>query len=187
MAVGVIGVLVASAGLAWACTAQPRILSVSPVAEAPSPTAGPSTQGAKEVDVRGASVGAQAPVEIRWNAATGPIIGVATADADGNFAATATIPDVAPGVYYLVAAAGDVGIARAAYEVTAPASPSSSASAGPADLWATSPATAPSAGPGLMLGTGLLAVGVVALFSGFTVAALRRRTVLATTRRHTSG
>ncbi|MDQ4108006.1 MAG: hypothetical protein M3138_04250, partial [Actinomycetota bacterium] len=109
--------LMAWGGLALACTAVPRILSITPVTEASGTTGEPVAFQGSPVLVRGEAMGATVPVELRWNSSAGPIIGIATTDAKGNFAATATVPQAAPGVHTVVAMVGKRPIARMTYEV----------------------------------------------------------------------
>jgi hypothetical protein len=123
-----------------------------------------------------------APVEIRWNSVTGQKIGGSVADGQGNFATTVSIPDVAPGVYSMVAQAGTEGLARTSFEVTAPAAAAPAPNSG-AGSWLSRPTSAlDSSGDsgselGLVAGAALLGVGLLGLFSAFTVVAVRRRRV----------
>lgn len=167
---GIVAVL-SVASVAWACTYQPHLVGVTPQAAERSSVVTMSAQG----------VAAAQGVEIRWNGAKGLKLAETRSDAAGNFSVDVAIPDVAPGMYSLVAVAGDNGVARAAIEVTSDV---------PASLAAVHPTTAPSIGPslieaapagssrtspGFMAGMSLLALGSVALFSGAAVATVRRR------------
>lgn len=124
---------------------------------------------------------APGPVELRWNGIRGPALATAIAGGGSHsteFAAEVTVPEVAPGVYYLVLASGEAGVGRAAFEVTAVSpvmSTAFGAESSAADVWSTTSSSATTEGtaPGLALGTGMLAVGLVALFTGATVGAVR--------------
>lgn len=162
-------VLVGFGGTASAHT-KPRIVAANP-ASAPAGTA---------VAVTGAAVGApEGEVQIRWDSVTGPVLGTADVNADGDFAASVAVPETDPGVHFLVVVADGIGVARTSFEVSSPAAPA----ARPAALDVPAPlarqraaAPAPSApSSALTVGAGLLAVGLVALFSGVTLAGLRRR------------
>jgi len=105
---------VAIGSVAWACSAQPRIYGVELL--------GPA--GA-HVTVRGeafphGSEGIMAsgePVRIRWNGSSGPQVASVVPNAEGTFAASVTIPDVSPGVYFLTAGTEDRTVSRTAFEV----------------------------------------------------------------------
>lgn len=101
-------VLAGAASSAVACTPSASI-SVSPAAGA----RGSAT------NVRGS--GFEREVELRWNSMTGTVLGRAEGP---SFYVSLTIPDVQPGVYYIVGIGrsdGDVrGTAKTAFEVTAP-------------------------------------------------------------------
>ncbi|HSH58973.1 MAG TPA: hypothetical protein VK988_04895 [Acidimicrobiales bacterium] len=183
VATSIVGLVLAMASVAWACTIQARIVAVTP---------GSGTERSA-LTVRGeglgqSSTGAPLPVEIRWNALDGPVVGTAVADPSGNFSAEVTVPEAAPGVYSLLVVAEGAGLGRTAFEVTpsavapVPASPSPVADAWAGDSAGVASPDAPAAGLGLTVGVGMLAVGLVALFSGFTVAVSRRRP--ARVRRH---
>lgn len=156
-----IGVLVATAAMAWACSPQPRIIA----------TSAQTGRVGTVVSVRGEAA-ATGPVEIRWNSVTGAAIGSAMADAQGNFAATATVPQAAPGIYALVVATPKGAVARTAFELTA-----SSAPAEPArSLWqGLAEPTRNSSSSGLGAGAVVLALGLVTACSAVGVATLRRR------------
>lgn len=168
-------------GLSWACTVQARIVAVTPESGAERST----------LTVRGEGLGSSAdgtptPVEIRWNGIRGAVLATATVDNAGRFSTVAEVPPAAPGVYSLVAVAKGVGIGRIAFEVTgssASGAPALAASGATQDrLWATSPAGSAGNGPpiGVAVGAALFGLGIVGLFSGFTVVALRRRRAAAT-------
>lgn len=130
---GVVAVLMLGLGLAWACTPTSSIVLL--------PETGPT---ASKITVSGQvapDAGSAAPVEIRWNSVSGLLLGTVTADATRNFSAEVTVPDVAPGVYYVLAISGKAEAGRASYEVaTSSASVSTAQRAAPsksvsADLW----------------------------------------------------
>lgn len=152
------------AGAAWACTA---VASVDVEGRSGAP-------GSKQV-VKGLAFG-DGEVELRWNAPDGALLAKATGPA---FSVPVTIPESAPGVYYLVGvqrdAGGKVWKAPASFEVLAPgdvaAQPSSvNAGAGLAASSAADRGTSP-----LALGVGLLVAGAVVLVAGITVVQVRVR------------
>lgn len=160
-------VLVALAGAAFACTASaPAIYSIRPESATPGST----------VVVQGTAVRSDAPVELRWNGARGELLAVAT-PSRGAFSVPVKLPAVAPGVYALSAVTADGSVGRTAIEVTAVPG---AAPVAPAPLWSGgaergAPAVA---GGGLNpAGMVLLAVGLIGLFAGATVAVARRRRV----------
>jgi len=164
------------AGGAWACTNQPQVFAVRPLA---------AVAGA-EVTMHGEAAPAHAPVELRWNGVAGPKVAEVTANNVGNFAMAFTVPDVAPGVYSLmvVPAGSSAGLGRAAFEVRgAPgAAGTPMATAG---SFATSQQAASLIQPaGVSSFTGLavgvaFGLGTLALGSGFALATVRRRPALA--------
>lgn len=168
---GVVAVL-SAASMAWACTYQPRIVGVTPQA----------TERGGVVRMTAQGVAAAQAVEIRWNGTEGLKLAETRSDAVGNFSVDVAIPDVAPGVYSLVAVAGSNAVARAAFEVTGdvPASVAahptiaSSTGFGPS-LVDAAPARSSGTDPGFMAGMALLVAGSLALASGVAVAAVRRR------------
>ncbi|MGH9179113.1 MAG: hypothetical protein ACRD0N_11250, partial [Acidimicrobiales bacterium] len=158
----VAAVVVALFGMsaAWACTGQPLMhLATDQVGEAGS-------QARVEVLANQAVAG---PVTLRWNALDGPVL--ATADTAAGTPATlvATIPEAAPGVYYLVLDTS-AGVARTAFEVSGPAG-SPSPSAGD---WDARPAARDGGLSSFRAGVALLVVGLVAL-SALTLVSLGRR------------
>lgn len=164
-------VLVGWAGVAFACTAAPpEVYSILPESAAPGST----------VVVQGRSVRSDAPVDIRWNGVGGQRLATAT-PASGAFSVPVQIPAVSPGVYSLTAVTADGRVGRTAFEVT---SVPGSAPAAPAPLWPSvaerSATTSPGGGVN-QAGVALLALGLVGLFAGSTVAVSRRRRVLAVT------
>lgn len=159
---------------AWACTAQ---VGVAPL---PIQAAAPGS----EVVVSGNS-STPGNVEIRWNGMRGPVLATALADKGPYgvaFEAPVTIPQVSPGVYYLVVAGGDQGVGRTAVEVTAaPGLASSTAPAAAAAAWDPIPAppvlAAVESRAPVEVGVALFTVGLITLVAGFGVAGVRRRRV----------
>lgn len=169
LVVAILGGILGVAGVAWACTPQ---AGISPL---PIQAAAPRT----EVAVSGQST-TPGTVEIRWNGLRGPVLATASADKGEHgtgFDTTVAIPDVAPGVYYLVLAAGDHGVGRAAIEVTGAPGTSPTPAATTAALWEplAGDAALSSSGGSAKAGVALLAVGLVALMVGVGVAGVRRR------------
>ena len=113
------------------------------------------------------------PVTVRWNALDGPVLAQATVSPGTAATLDVTIPQAAPGVYYLVLDTS-AGVARSAFEVTDQAG----SPATPASPWATSQAAGDDAPLGsFRAGVALLAVGLVGV-SALTLGTLaRRRTV----------
>ncbi len=151
--------VVSTAALAWACTAQSYLHPVKP-------SAGPA---GTSITLSGF---ATEPLEIRWNSDQGPVLGKAP---QGRFSMTATVPQDAPAGNYFLSASGR---ALEAFTVTS----SHSATAGQSaqvsqQLWSgfssdsssalqgpdaqTQPQPAPS--PSRSLGLGLLAGGAAAM------------------------
>lgn len=167
----VVGVAVTAlmgwAGAAFACSAQPRVYSLSTESAAPGET----------VVVRGERVVGE--VEIRWNSVRGERLALATAGSS-HFEVPVQIPEAAPGIYSLMLVTENEGVARTAIEVLAPAG-SAPAPARTAALWpAATSAPAVSSGADVnAIGVALLAVGLIGLFGGTTVAVTRRRRALA--------
>jgi len=182
--------LAALASLAWACTPQARMFALTPLAGSPG----------RPVTVTGDAVPPGAAVQIRWNSSSGAPLAETTADASGKFSAVGPIPEVAPGIYYVVATTGSQGqaapqIARIAFEVTGSPEASSSlqgikspAIAASSELWSGFNATGgsiPNAGleaasaqtatPGVAMGIGLLAAGSLGLVAGGALI-VRRKT-----------
>jgi hypothetical protein len=156
-------IAVVGVGAAWACTGQPLMhLATDAVGEAGSHA---------RVEVL-ANQAVSGPVAVRWNALDGPVL--AQADLAPGTAATldVTIPQTAPGVYYLVLDTS-AGVARSAFEVTDPME----APASPASPWAATSAAGDDAPFGsFRAGVALLAVGIVAMSAITLVALARRRT-----------
>jgi len=174
VAAAVLGTVLVLAGLAWACTNFVRIDSLVPATNSASTT--------PTAAVRGSGAAAGATVELRWNGIEGPVIGRAKADQSGAFSAEASIPDVSPGIYTVIANDGHNPVGRAAIEVGA--SPGGAVLATPAAGagFTAHPAPgfgSPSAGFPPQLGITILAVGLGALASGFALVTVRRRRALA--------
>jgi len=145
--VGTMALMLGVASFAWACSAQPSMQLM--------PRTGPTVAG-ETIPVNGNGwTGLTSAVQIRWNSATGPVIGTAERNEQG-FSGSVTIPaDAAPGVYYLIAQSAPVtaqGVrvdtttdtARAAISIEAasatsgsnlPTTANSSTRAASADLW----------------------------------------------------
>gem|GEM_PF-1267136 len=93
--IGTMALMLGVASFAWACSTQPSMQLM--------PRTGPTVAG-ETIPVNGNGfTGFASAVQIRWNSATGPVIGTAERNEQG-FAGSVTIPaDAAPGVYYMVA------------------------------------------------------------------------------------
>lgn len=169
------GITFAGASVAWSCTAQPRVFSVMPE----------SGSVGTALSVTGEAVEAHTPIEIRWNQLDGEQVGAAVADANGRFAVAVKVPDVAPGIYAMVFADPSGGVGRMVFEVTpTEVSVVPASHTGTEALWPQStghPSSTPSGSDrlGILAGATLVGVGSVALFAGFSAAAVRRRRVLA--------
>lgn len=173
---------------AWACTAVPSVSS--------GLRSGPA---GIHVPLDGTGF-APADVEIRWNTPDGPIVGAAMGP---DFSTTFTVPEVSPGIYYVVALqkgpdGSVIGKASDTFELMATAgspagaagsSKGRSASASSAGLWegfsnvqGSSPdRIAPPAetalsepSPAFLIGLGLVTAGAGALTAGLV--ASRRAT-----------
>lgn len=172
--------LIALAGVAWACTPLPRLVTITPLAAAPG----------SAVEVRGQAVSADAAVQLRWNAVRGPQLAAAAANANGDFTARFTVPaQAAPGVYTIVAVTEDEGLARAAFQVVgapgqAPSAPVWQPTLATAQV---DPASATDPSFALLAGAGLLTFGTAALFAGAAVAVVGRRRVAAVPERERVG
>ncbi len=116
--------LLAVVGHAWACVPQARLVVLSPMASGPA--------GAR-ITVEG--VGFDAPpntIDVRWNSATGPPLGVASGP---TFSLDITIPSAEPGLYRIIVLSrgpdGNIGNTGAAsFQVTG-AAPAASPAAEP--------------------------------------------------------
>jgi len=162
----IIGSILGAASLAWACSQAAGFSALT--------QAGPV--GTTFVAT---ATGYSGPVEIRWNSADGPV--VSTPIRAGAF--SVTVPDVSPGVYYLVFATKDAGVGRMAFDVTPSAGAAGSSSKAPADLWSgfasgskalSADAPAVDSRPGnTAAGLGLFGAGLL-MTAGVSVIALRR-------------
>src|SRR4051794_6975129 len=86
--------VVVTASFAWACTNFARVDAISP----------PLGAEQSRVTVRGAGVGPNALVELRWNTLEGQVIGQSISDQNGAFSVAGTVPTgAAPGVYSIIA------------------------------------------------------------------------------------
>lgn len=179
VAVGIAAALMGAAGLAWACTYEPRNFTLSALA---GPRSTPLT-------VTGHGLSPEGMVELRWNGVTGPTLASVAADSKGDFSTQVTVPDVRPNVYTIVAVAGAQGLAQGSFEVLPDAGRAASPGAAaavvpePARPWSPSPELATDrteAGDSTALGVGLLAGGLVTIFGSFAVVASRRRRLAAT-------
>lgn len=163
--VAVAGVVLAGMSVAWACTGQALMhMATDSVGEVRS-------HARVEVLANQAVAG---PVALRWNALDGPVLARAEVKAGQAATLDATIPDAAPGVYYLVLETS-AGVARSAFEVTGAAAPA------PASPWAKAAEPAGAGGPlgSFEAGLALLGVGLVGISAMTLVAVARRRRVAA--------
>lgn len=161
-----IGALFLVGANAWACT------------EFTSLQAPKSGTPLAEVDVKGtgrvAPRDADKQVEIRWNDVSGPIVAKGTAG-EISSGVKATIPDVEPGIYFLLAVVDGKGIARTSIEVTsATGQPGPLVDRRPAIALATPSSSSNGASP-QFLGFALLAGGLVVLLGGVVVGLTRPR------------
>lgn len=169
---GIIGVtmmVMAWASVAFACSVLPQVsYSLLPESATPGST----------VAVEGRNVRTQAPVEIRWNGVGGKVLASVT-PVNGEFLVPVQVPEAAPGIYSLMLVTDNAGVGRTAFEVTGSAADTPASK--PAQLWPTTGSAVPAQGVGgpSLVGVGLLAVGLVGLFAGSTVAVARRRRVAA--------
>ena len=168
-----IGVTLALASFAWACTDFTKIDSLTPATDPAVATAA----------VRGSGAAADSTVVLRWNSLTGPVIAQAQADAAGTFAAEATIPETPAGMYTVIADDGHNPVARAPYDVAPARAGALISSTGAGDLAIPAKASrgfAPaSSSPGPTAGIAALGAGLLATGSGLMVLTTRRRKALA--------
>lgn len=93
LTVGILGFMVVALGVAWGCTVQAGITSVSPDSPYPGDV----------ITVTGNEYHANATIQLHWGKG-GPVIGSSTADEAGVFTAEGTIPASAePGEHLVVA------------------------------------------------------------------------------------
>lgn len=164
------------ASVVFACTVLPQVsYSLLPESATPGST----------VMVEGQNVKSQSPVEIRWNGVGGKVLASAT-PVNGTFSVPVQVPEAAPGIYSLMLVTDNAGVARTAFEVIGEAADAPAVKSA-AQLWprsAQGPAAAHgAAGKPSMVGVGLLAVGVVGLFAGFTAVVVGRRRATAEVQR----
>lgn len=158
--------LLGAAGIAFACTGQPVMqLAGQPMGEAGSKVA---------LNVLASAQLEKAPVSVHWNAINGPILATASLSAEGG-KMEVTVPQVGPGVYYLVLDAGEAGVGRAAFEVTAPAGAPAQPSAWDAGERPASRTSGPLTAGMVMLAVGLVGLGGFGLVTAARSRALARR------------
>lgn len=175
LATGAGGLLLGLASTAWACTVQAPLIGVSPASGQPASTVTVRGQG-----VPRAADGSPEPVEIRWNAVTGPKLAEVMADSTGLFTTTVAIPASAPEIYSVVAVAGGARLGQTTFEVSPPPGQAAPATEPTGQLWGRNgdtprPQEHHRAGPSLAPGAGVLGGGLVAVAGGFAAASLRRR------------
>ncbi len=151
--------LVLVASTAWACTA---FLQLSGPREATS---------LSQVTVTGSGLAGNKTVELRWNGAKGPVVGTARTADNGYFSTPVSVPDVAAGVYYVVATAEGTTPARLALQVTAKpgAEPAQSAATQVLSTGSRATSPAPSSSGSSALGFQLLAAGLALTVIGIAV------------------
>ncbi|MGH9279754.1 MAG: hypothetical protein ACRD12_16855 [Acidimicrobiales bacterium] len=159
-----VAAVMGAASLAWACTTFSRL------------DLGASTARAgAEVAVRGEDAAVNAPVVLRWDSRTAPVIGRATTDAAGTFTATVKVPETAPlGVHVLLATDANGELARGAVEVVGAAGERT-----PAQAAFRTDAQPAAATDWLKVGTGILAVAALAMVPLLGLALLSRKPALA--------
>lgn len=155
------------ASAAWACTAFTSLRGVQ------------SGLAQSRVEMTGESLvmpnERTRAVELRWNSLQGPLLAQAEADRSGNLSTTVTIPEAAPGTYFVVAIVQGRAVARSIFEVVAaPGTEPTPAAESQLGLRSTDrPAVQADRGSGLEAGIALLAVGLVLLVAGAGVATSR--------------
>lgn len=156
------------ASVAFACSVLPQVsYSLLPESATPGST----------VVVEGQNVRTQAQVEIRWNGVGGKVLALAT-PVNGAFSVPVQVPEATPGIYSLMLVTDNAGVGRTAFEVVGSATTAPKPQPAP-HPWP-GPSDAPiradrAAGDPTMAGIGFLAIGLVGLFVGSTVAIVRRR------------
>lgn len=124
--------LLSVSGLAWACTPQPFF----------RPLANPPGAPGTVITVAGDSLG-RAPLELRWKSPSGRPVGAPVPVENTAFRAMVTVPDVEPGVLFLLLMSREEILSRTAFEVVAPTAPTESGRVtgprndGAADPWST--------------------------------------------------
>ena len=111
---GVVAAVTIGAGVAWACTGQTYM-------NIPVTAGAPGSPLSMEV-VAGPQLAAGA-VAVHWNSIDGPVLASTTVAEGEGAVLEATVPQVAPGVYYLVLDTANGDLARSAFEVTGDAAP----------------------------------------------------------------
>lgn len=132
-----VAAVIAMVSFAWACSPQPNVVGLS-LTGPPQSTVVIQGSGFQTAGGGSRDSEAPAPVTISWNSLGGPQLAVAYASSDGGFSVPVTVPNVEPGVYFLVASLGGLGVARTPYEVVAgPDAAGQSRGGGDvsADLW----------------------------------------------------
>ncbi|MGH2772824.1 MAG: hypothetical protein ACRDIU_06780 [Actinomycetota bacterium] len=158
------GILVlGSAAAVWACSVQPNLIGLTTQTTPPF----------SEIRVKGQAQTERSTVEIRWNGVNGPLlatVGPNDVDQNGYFSVPITVPEVAPGVYSVVATGPDYLVSRAAVEVVAAAGSVSPGGTTSADLWSgMSPGVSVpevSSAPPAAAGAGAPGVGIALLAAG---------------------
>ena len=150
-----LGAVAMAAAVAWACTGQPLLSIADPVA-APG----------KELPavVRALDQSRSTAVDLRWNGMEGPVVASAVVEPGRDLTVPVRVPEVSPGVYYLVLVTDGQGVGRAAVQVTGSSNPGTSAWARAQDNSAPGPANnnrAFAAG-GVLLVVGLAGLGAFA-------------------------
>lgn len=167
---GSLAAVVLLASSSWACTAVARVEFEGGNAGVPG----------SQATLRGNAFEAGAPVELHWNGADGPVIARAVGPA---FSVPITIPDVAPGPFYVVGvqrdAKGKVWRVPAAFQVLAPGERPASlpVMAGEAVGLSEPVPSDDGSSTTMALGVGLLSLGGVGLAVSSAVVAVRRRRV----------
>lgn len=136
VAFGVVALVLVTASVGWACLAG----TAPPFVGEPQP--GRALAGSS-VTVGGGSWATSGPVEVLWDSATGPVLGLADVDSSGTFSVTVVIPRTAsPGSYLLVARQGSTA-KPTVIEVPAPLTAAS-------DPQPTGPGAPPTTGPAIV-------------------------------------
>lgn len=170
-AVGMIAAVLVAAGVAWACTGMPALT-------VPMNEVAPTGQMVANVSLTPGQVPNGTPVDIRWNTLDGPTLATVTAGVSDKATVSLKVPDVAPGVYYLVLTPGGNGrLASEAIEVTSPGTPQAAPS-----VWSernrrreSGRHTSSPSGLPFVAGTVLLLVGAAALSTAGVVGLRRSR------------
>lgn len=163
---GLLGAVVLPSGTASACAAMPALSA--PI------NAVPSTEVTTNVSITAEQVVAGTPLAIHWNSPEGATLATVSPGTGETTAVKLKVPDVAPGVYYLVLTSNEKGrVATQAMEVAGPGSPQVATFSGSArrnNLDALTSHPTPPFAPGVAM----LAVGLTALAGAVVVTAVRR-------------